>query len=116
MGGKLFAQIGVGLLRREAVDLAFEVKKLARQRAAPPYARGAQFRECAFGDALANERAMVKRELAFRILRIGPCRSRLGEDAIHRRCEHGVKCPVFAQDAFSLQTNGRRRSARGSPQ
>jgi hypothetical protein len=58
--GKLFAQTGVlaladhhamrrreGVLtlRREAVDLAFEVKKLAGQRAAPPDASGAQFCE-----------------------------------------------------------------------
>ena len=40
------------------VDLAFEVKKLAGQRAASPDASGAQFRERAFGDALANGKGL----------------------------------------------------------
>jgi hypothetical protein len=46
--------VAVFILRREAVDLAFEVKKVAGQVAAEPDASGAQFRERAFGDALAN--------------------------------------------------------------
>jgi hypothetical protein len=62
--GKLLVQTGglsqsgrgsrLLILRRKAVDLAFEVKKLTRQRAALPDTRGAQFRECALGDAGAN--------------------------------------------------------------
>ena len=38
----------------EAIDLAFEVQKIAGQRAALLDANGAQFRERALGDALAN--------------------------------------------------------------
>jgi hypothetical protein len=81
--------------------------RISRPWVAPPNANGAQFREPALGDALANSKGLGR---YFRRLResyrIGPsCPSRLGEDTFHRRFEHGAKCPAFAQHAFPLQSN-----------
>ena len=48
-------RVTVLTLQREAVHLAFEVQKLAGQRAAEPDTGGAQFRERPLGDACAND-------------------------------------------------------------
>jgi hypothetical protein len=96
-------------LQREVVDLAFEVEKLAGQRAALPDAGGAQFRKRAFGDALANRKGVDGRACRlrqnFRVGLFGP--SSLGEDARHCRFEHDAKCIEFVFVAFPLQPNGR---------
>jgi hypothetical protein len=44
----------------QAVDLSFEVKKFARQRATLPDASRTQFRERAFGDAVANSKRVER--------------------------------------------------------
>jgi hypothetical protein len=103
---------GVGpALQRKVIDLAFEVDKLAGQRAALPDASRAQFRESTFGDAIANITSVNghlfgRRLEGVRIGLSGP--SRLNEDAPHRRFEHSAKCAGFSGVAFLLQTNGRR--------